>query len=123
TASTVQEEWALGLANGASDESSPCSQTPPHCLRIQLSPTGKTFRIRNRCDETYRGIVRIMCSAWEPDAATEFRFSLGAKSEIAQEGLGTTAGRTNGTCYIRTRLCSKAAAPTGQQAASSAPPL
>lgn len=121
TAASVRKQWIADLGTHAGGEDQACSKLPPHCLRIQLSPKGKTFRIRNKCDETYRGVVRVTCSGWAPDAAVEYRFNLGAKSELAQEGIGANAGRSNGTCYFRPRLCAKVTAPVRPSAASFSP--
>lgn len=105
----AREEWVSALAKQPEGEDISCDQAPPHCLIIQLSPSGETFRIRNQCDETYRGVVRIACSNWKTDEAVEYRFNLGGKSEIAQEGIGAHSGKSNGSCYYRPRLCAKSA--------------
>ncbi|MHA1134518.1 MAG: alpha/beta fold hydrolase [Alphaproteobacteria bacterium] len=110
TATKVAKQWAVALNEKPQDNDSPCDQAPPKCLRIVLSPNGGTFRIRNRCDDAYKGVVRISCSGWAPDAAVEYRFSLGAETEMAQE----STGLSNGTCYYRHRLCAKKGAPPPQ---------
>ena len=93
----------LASANRPLEDGSPCDQSQPQCLRITLAPDGRALRIRNRCDQAYKGVVRVSCSGWAPDAAMEYRFSLGAKAEMAQE----STGLANGTCYYRHRLCAK----------------
>jgi len=110
TATKVSKQWATALNEESQDEASPCDQAPPQCLRIVLSPDGGTFRIRNRCNDAYKGVIRISCSGWAPDAAVEYRFSLGAETEMAQE----STGLSNGTCYYRHRLCAKKSAPPAQ---------
>ena len=114
SARAVSERWVAALDKTPETGGSPCDQTPPKCLIIQLSPQGQTFRIRNQCKDTYQGIVRVSCSGWAPDAAVEYRFSLGAKAEMAQE----STGLTNGTCYFRHRLCAKAPARPKHSAAT-----
>lgn len=117
----AREQWTAALAsrsNGTDETEASCEQVPPHCLRIQLSPEGKTFRIRNQCNDTYKGVVRVTCSAWAPNAGIEYRFNLGAKSELAQEGVGARTGQSNGTCYFQPRLCAKVTAPVKPKAAS-----
>lgn len=121
TAAKVREQWTAALASKPRQAGSPCDQAPPRCLRIQLSPSGQTFRIRNQCDETYRGVVRVTCSGWAPDAAMEYRFNLGAKSELAQEGIGAHTAQSNGTCYFRPRLCTKGETPAEPVPASLSP--
>ncbi len=113
-ASRVSQQWAAALAEMPQDDGSPCDQSPPQCLRIVLSPDGGTFRIRNKCNETHKGVMRISCSEWAPDAAVEYRFNLGAKAEIAQE----SSGLSNGHSDYRHRLCAKEeAAPEDSPAA------
>lgn len=102
-AAKASKQWATALAETAQHDGSPCDQSRPQCLRISLTPDGQTLRIRNRCDEAYKGIVRVSCSGWAPDAAVEYRFSLGAKGEMTQESTGVS----NGACYYRHRLCAK----------------
>lgn len=97
------QEWATALDEAPLEDGSPCDQTQPQCLRITLAPDGRALRIRNRCDQAYKGVVRVSCSGWAPDAAMEYRFSLGAHAEMAQE----STGLANGTCYYRHRLCAK----------------
>ena len=70
-----------------------------------MAQDGKTLRIRNRCTEPYKGVVRVSCSGWAPNASVEYRFNLGAKSEMTQE----SAGFSFGDCYYRHRLCSSGA--------------
>ncbi|BAQ18621.1 alpha/beta fold hydrolase [Methyloceanibacter caenitepidi] len=121
SAAKAREQWTAALASSSEEmdgTEASCDQVPPHCLRIQLSPEGKTFRIRNQCNDTYKGVVRVTCSAWAPDTGIEYRFNLGAKSELAQEGVGARTGQSNGTCYFRPRLCAKVTAPVKPKAAS-----
>jgi pimeloyl-ACP methyl ester carboxylesterase len=118
TAAQVHDQWTATVASKADGEDPSCDQVAPHCLRIQLSPEGKTFRIRNQCDDTYKGVVRVTCSGWASDTGIEYRFNLGAKSELAQEGIGASTGRPNGSCYFRPRLCAKVTAPVKPKAAS-----
>lgn len=121
SAAKVREQWSAAVASksdGKNGDESPCAQVPPHCLRIQLSPEGQTFRIRNQCNDTYKGVVRVTCSGWAPDSNIEYRFNLGAKSEMAQEGVGARTGQSNGTCYFRPRLCAKVVTPVKPKAAS-----
>jgi len=106
-APTVSRQWTAALNDKPPATESPCDQAPPKCLRITLSPDGSTFRLRNRCDDAHKGVVRISCSAWAPDAAIEYRFSLSAGTEMAQE----STGLSNGNCYYRHRLCAKADTP------------
>lgn len=120
-AAKVRKQWVAKLAATPKQDGSSCDQVPPHCLRIQLSPKGQTFRIRNQCEDTYRGVVRVTCSGWAPDAAIEYRFNLGARSELAQEGIGASTGQSNGKCYFRPRLCAKATTPVTPRAASFSP--
>ena len=120
-AAKVRKQWIAAMAADSQRDDSACDAVPPHCLRIQLSPKGKTFRIRNQCEHTYRGVVRVTCSEWAPDAAVEYRFNLGAKSELAQEGIGANTGGSNGTCYLRPRLCAKVTTPLSPSAASLLP--
>jgi len=103
TAAEASKLWSAALANRPQEGGSACDQSKPHCLRILLTPEGNTLRIRNRCDEAYEGVVRVSCSGWAPDAAVEYRFSLGAKSELAQESTGLSFG----DCYYRHRFCAK----------------
>ncbi|WP_108682832.1 alpha/beta fold hydrolase [Methyloceanibacter sp. wino2] len=121
SAAKARKQWTAALASSSdsTDETeASCEQVPPHCLRIQLSPEGKTFRIRNQCNDTYKGVVRVTCSAWAPNTGIEYRFNLGAKSELAQEGVGARTGQSNGTCYFQPRLCAKVTAPVKPKAAS-----
>ena len=103
TADRVSEQWVAALAETPQEDGSACDQSRPQCLRIFLTPNGHTLRIRNRCDEAYKGVVRVSCSKWAPDAAMEYRFNLGAKAEMTQE----STGLSNGDCYFRHRLCAK----------------
>lgn len=103
TAEKVAEQWDATLADVRQEDGSACDQSRPQCLRIFLTPDGKTLRIRNGCDETYEGVIRVSCSGWAPDAAVEYRFNLGAKAEMAQESTGFSFG----DCYYRHRLCTK----------------
>lgn len=103
TADKASAQWATALAETPQQDGSPCDQSRPQCLRISLTPDGHTLRIRNRCDEPYKGVIRVSCSEWAPDAAVEYRFSLGAKGEMTQE----STGLSNGACYYRHRLCAK----------------
>ena len=112
-ASTLARQWTAAL-DKAQEEGSPCEQSPPQCLRIELSRDGQTFRIRNRCNEDHKGVIRVSCSGWAPDAAVEYRFSLGAKAEMAQE----SSGLSHGTCYYRHRLCAKEDTPAGHRPAA-----
>ncbi|MEM7399153.1 MAG: alpha/beta hydrolase [Pseudomonadota bacterium] len=121
SAARVQEEWKVALASESPERSPRCDKVPPHCLRIDLSPAGQTFRIRNQCDDAYKGVVRVTCSGWAENAGVEYRFNLGSKSELAQEGIGTHNGQPNGTCYIRPRLCAKVTKPVEPRAASFLP--
>lgn len=120
-AAKVRDEWTAAVTAKLDDDGSSCDQVAPHCLRIQLSPEGQTFRIRNQCDDTYRGVVRVTCSGWAPGSDIEYRFNLGSKSELAQEGIGGSTGQSNGTCYFRPRLCAKVTAPVKPRAASFSP--
>lgn len=113
-ASAASRQFAAALNKTPLEDGSSCDQSPPQCLRIALSPDGQTFRIRNRCDEAHKGVVRISCSEWAPDAAIEYRFSLGAKAEMAQE----SSGLDHGTCYYRHRLCAKDPSPTEHRPAA-----
>ncbi|MEG6509206.1 alpha/beta hydrolase [Methyloligella sp. 2.7D] len=99
----VTEQWNDRIAAMPQDNGSACDQSasPPPCLSIFVAQDGKTLRIRNRCDKPYEGVVRMSCSAWGPDASVEYRFDLGAKSEMAQESTGFSFG----DCYYRHRLC------------------
>jgi len=103
----VSKQWDATLADIPQDDGSPCDQSmsPPQCLIIFVAQDGKTLRIRNRCNEPYRGVIRVACSGWSPDASVEYRFNLGAKSEITQESVGFLSG----DCYYRHRLCSSGA--------------
>lgn len=103
SAKRASQQWTAALKRRSKDDDSPCDQATPQCLRIVLSPSGSIFRVRNRCDEGYEAVVRLSCSSWAPDAAVEYRFSLGAKTEMAQE----STGMPNGRCYLRHRLCAK----------------
>jgi pimeloyl-ACP methyl ester carboxylesterase len=103
SAAKASEQWTAALDETPQEDGSPCDQSQPQCLRISLTPDGHTLRIRNRCDEAYQGVVRVSCSGWAPDAAVEYRFSLGAKGEMTQE----STGLANGACYYRHRLCTK----------------
>ena len=123
TALAVRKKWTAALASDLKEEPSRCNEAAPNCLRIQLSPEGRTFRIRNQCDDTYKGVVRIMCSGWAADARVEYRFNLGAKSELAQEGIGTQTTGGNGTCYFRPRLCAKVLTPATPSTAGFSPNL
>lgn len=106
SARQLKEQWVAALDKDPQEAKSTCDEIVPKCLRIQLSPHGRNFRIRNRCDESYRGVVRVSCSRWAPDETIEYRFSLGAKAEMAQESAGGKSA-SNGTCYYRHRLCAK----------------
>lgn len=121
SAAKVKEQWTAALASKTDGLAPRCDQVPPHCLRIHLSPEGQTFRIRNQCDDTYKGVVRVTCSGWAENAGVEYRFNLGSKSELAQEGIGAHNGQPNGTCYIRPRLCAKVTTPVEPRAASFLP--
>lgn len=103
SAAKASEQWTAALDETPQEDGSPCDQSRPECLRISLTPDGHTLRIRNRCEEAYKGVVRVSCSGWAPDAAVEYRFSLGAKGEMTQESTGVA----NGACYYRHRLCTK----------------
>ena len=103
TSAEASKRWSAAVASRAQDGGSACDQSKPRCLRISLAPEGNTLRIRNRCEEAYEGVVRVSCSGWAPDAAVEYRFSLGAKSEMAQESTGFSFG----DCYYRHRFCAK----------------
>jgi pimeloyl-ACP methyl ester carboxylesterase len=113
------EEWTAALDEVLQEDGSPCDQSQPQCLRISLTPDGQSLRIRNRCDEAYKGVVRVSCSGWAPDAAVEYRFNLGAKAEMAQE----STGLSNGTCYYRHRLCAKVETVPGQHQPASIVPF
>ena len=121
TARQVSEQWVAALDQAPQEAGSPCDQRAPKCLRIQLSPHGRTFRIRNQCNETHKGVVRVSCSQWAPDEAVEYRFNLGARAEMAQESAGVDTALSNGTCYYRHRLCMKAPAPVKHRAATFLP--
>jgi len=103
----VSEQWNATLADAPQDDGSPCDQStsPPQCLSIFVAQDGKTLRIRNRCDESYEGVIRVSCSGWAPDASVEYRFNLGAKAEMTQESTGFSFG----DCYYHHRLCAKQA--------------
>ena len=116
-AARASKQWATALDDTPLEDGSPCDQSQPQCLRISLTPDGQNLRIRNRCDEAYKGVVRVSCSGWAPDAAMEYRFSLGAKAEMAQENTGLS----NGKCYYRHRLCAKQEAPGKHQPAALIP--
>jgi hypothetical protein len=47
----------------------------------------------------------VSCTGWAPDAAVEYRFSLGANAEMTQQSTGFSFG----DCYYRHRLCAKQA--------------
>lgn len=104
TAAKTSQQWAASLAETPQEDGSPCDQSGPQCLRIFLAPDGNTLRIRNRCDEAHKGVVRVSCTGWAPDAAVEYRFNLGAKAEMTQ----VRTGPAPGNCYFRHRLCTKA---------------
>ncbi len=105
TWSQVSKQWDAALAGTPQHDGSPCDQSGPHCLKIFVAPQGNSLRIRNHCDESYEGAVRISCTGWAPDAFVEYRFSLGAKGEVSQQSNGFSFG----DCYYRHRLCSKQA--------------
>ena len=123
TAVAVRKQWTATLASNAEHEDSACDPAAPHCLRIHLSPDGRTVRIRHQRNDPSNRVVRLMCSGWAPDADVEFRFNLGAKSELAQEGMGTQTAGDNGTCYIRPRLCAKVLTPVPPSTAGFSPNL
>jgi pimeloyl-ACP methyl ester carboxylesterase len=105
SAEEVSKQWNAALAERPQEDGSPCDQSRPQCLGIFVAPDGKTLRIRNRCDEAYEGVVRVSCTGWAPDAAVEYRFSLGANAEMTQQSTGFSFG----DCYYRHRLCAKQA--------------
>ena len=92
----VTRQW-----NAAISKTPRCSQSRPECLRIHVAPDGSTLRVRNRCDASQKGVIRVFCTAWAPEAYAEYRFDLGANAEISQ----TVSGVPSGDCYYRHRLC------------------
>jgi pimeloyl-ACP methyl ester carboxylesterase len=100
--SRVSEQWNLALAKASPQAASSCDEVRPHCLSIFVTPNGDSVRIRNRCEERYRGVVRLSCSGWTPDAFVEYRFNLGAKGDVIQENNGLSFGE----CYYSQQLCS-----------------
>jgi hypothetical protein len=100
--SRVSEQWNLALAKASPQAASSCDEVRPHCLSIFVTPNGDSVRIRNRCEERYRGVVRLSCSGWTPDAFVEYRFNLGAKDDVIQENNGLSFGE----CYYSQQLCS-----------------
>ena len=79
----------------------------------ELTAEGVAKGFAGASETAYKGVVRISCSGWAPDAAVEYRFSLGAETEMAQE----STGLSNGTCYYRHRLCAKKGTPQPRPAA------
>lgn len=100
SASQVAGQWRSMQAAGAQQDAN-CAKAKPHCLRIFAAPDGRSFRIRNRCDEAYRGAVRVSCTAWPQDAFMEYRFDLGPGADMIQESNGFASG----DCYYSQRLC------------------
>jgi hypothetical protein len=99
-ASQVAAQWR-SMQVAASRQDARCAKAKPDCLRILAAPDGKSLRIRNRCDETHQGKVRISCTAWPKDAFMEYRFDLGPGADMTQESNGFAAG----DCYYRQFLC------------------
>lgn len=100
TWSSVSEQWKLSLAKSQANDAS-CVQSSANCLSIAVTPDGNGVRIRNLCNESRQGSVQISCTGWAPDAFVEYRFNLGAKSDVVQEYNGFSFGN----CYYSHRLC------------------
>jgi len=89
------KQWKLALVKYQPEDIS-CDQSSSDCLHISITPNGKGVKIRNFCDELRQGTVRISCTGWAPEAFVEYRFNLGAKTDVVQEYNGFTFGR----CYF-----------------------
>lgn len=95
------QQWNVAVAGTPQQDGSACDQSQPQCLSIFLAPNGDTLRIRNRCQESHEGVIRVSCSGWTPESAVEYRFNLGAGAEMTQRNTGFSLG----DCYYRHRLC------------------
>jgi pimeloyl-ACP methyl ester carboxylesterase len=102
TASEAAEQWRVELVRTPQQGASSCDGMRPHCLSIFVTPKGDSVRIRNRCEERYRGVVRLSCTGWAPGAFVEYRFNLGAKGDVIQENNGLSFG----DCYYSQQVCS-----------------
>ncbi len=100
TWSSVSEQWKLALEKSQTTDAS-CVQSKPNCLSISVTPNGNGVSIRNLCNENHQGTVQISCTGWAPDAFVEYRFNLGAKTDLVQEYNGFSFGN----CYYGHRLC------------------
>jgi pimeloyl-ACP methyl ester carboxylesterase len=92
----ITKQW-----NAAIPDTPRCDQSRPDCLRISVAPDGSMLRVRNRCEASQRGVIRVFCTAWAPEAYAEYRFDLGANAEMTQASHGVASG----DCYYRHRLC------------------
>lgn len=78
-----------------------CATSKPHCLTVAVSDRGTSFRVENRCQARYRGIVRIQCKGWSAQERSDYRFDVGPGGSLRHE----LSGADFGECYHHQSVC------------------
>ncbi len=78
-----------------------CTTSKPHCIEIDVSPDGRHMKVWNRCEQTLKASISLMCSGWPPGTALKYEFDLGPGSSMLQ----TAQGPVSGQCYSKRKVC------------------